>query len=98
MNTEALQTDINDMMSNLAAIKGEPFARIALLWMKVPAVIALVKGVGSGKVPTEIAVTALEILFSDFAAELAVVHGIDADEMAKWASTIGAKARQHLKR
>jgi len=98
MNTEALQTDIDDMLTTLAAIKGGPFARLAYLWMKVSPTLALVKQVESGKISADVAMAFMKVIFSEFGAEVANAHNIDPVELIQWADTMGAKAREHLKR
>lgn len=106
MNTEALNElshDIDDMLDNAAAIKGEPFARLVAFLNNVNALTALTAGVVHEAIPAECQREALEAMAtilaricSDHSRALGV-DPADIPEATRLADTIQARVQQASK-
>lgn len=96
MNVEALNADLKEISQNLAAVRGEDFARTALVLSQVDSLIAAIHYAAEGdKERAEPALIVSRNMVANFGAIIASLLDVHPRELTTAADTIIAKIRQH---
>lgn len=96
MNIDALQTDVREIVENLAAVKGEDFAQAAVALSRVPDLLRAIAATGQGEPEAaKVATIIARHIVATFGAIVAAQLNVKPQELTQAADAIIAKIRQH---